>query len=256
VLRRRGDLAGAERAFVRAQQLGWDPQPGMGLLRLAQGQVGAASAALRSALASQTVDRFARARLLAAQVDVAVAAGRLDDARAAVGELAATADEFTSILVQATAWAALGSLRLAEGHPAGALGDLRRGLDGWRQLALPYEEATARLLIGTAQRMLGDEESGRIEVDAARVAFHRLGAAADARRAAGLLAQPRDQQLLTDREVEVLRFVAAGKSNRAIAGALSISEHTVARHMQNIFARLGVTSRAAATAAAFHQGLL
>ena len=105
--------------------------------------------------------------------------------------------------------------------------------------------------------MLGDEEGGRIEIDAARAGFDRLGAAADARHAATLLQQRRaPRQVLTDREVEVLRLVAAGKHNREIAGALHLSEHTVARHMQNILAKLGVSSRAAATSSAHRQGLL
>jgi len=257
VLRRRGDLAGAEQAFVHAQQLGWDPQPGMALLRLAQGRVDAAAAALRSALASHTVDRFGHARLLAAQVEVAIAAGTLDEARHAARELATIADGLTSAAVQATAATAQGALHLAVGSPAAALEDLRRGLTGWRALGLPYEQAQARLLIGETQRRLGDEEGGRIEIDAARAEFDRLGAAADARRAAALLQRGRaPRAVLTAREVEVLRFVASGKSNRDIAGALHLSEHTVARHMQNILAKLGVSSRAAATSSALKQGLL
>jgi DNA-binding CsgD family transcriptional regulator len=256
-LRRRGDLAGAEQAFVRAQQLGWDPQPGMALLRLAQGRVEVAAAALRSALASPTVDRFGRARLLAAQVEVAIAAGALDQARDAARELVTIADGLPSAVVGATASMAQGALQLAAGSPAAALEQLRRGLDGWRELRLPYEEAKVRLLVGTAQRVLGDEEGGRIEIDAARAGFDRLGAAADARQAAALLQQQRaPRQLLTDREVQVLRLVAAGKHNRDIAGDLHLSEHTVARHVQNILAKLGVSSRAAATSSALKQGLL
>jgi ATP/maltotriose-dependent transcriptional regulator MalT len=257
VLRRRGDLSEAEQAFVQAQQLGWDPQPGMALLRLAQGRVQAAAAALRSALASPMVDRFARARLLAAQVDVLIAAGALDQARDTARELAAIADGLSSAVVQATASTAQGALHLAEGDPAAALEDLRRGLHGWRALGLPYEEAKARLLVGMTRRTLGDEEGGRIEIDAARAGFERLGAAADARHAAALIQQRRaSPRLLTDREVQVLRLVASGKSNRDIAGALHLSEHTVARHMQNILAKLGVSSRAAATSHALQKGLL
>jgi DNA-binding CsgD family transcriptional regulator len=152
---------------------------------------------------------------------------------------------------------AQGALQLAAGSPAAALEQLRGALHGWRELQLPYEEATARLLIGTTQRMLGDEEGGRIEIDAARAGFDRLSAAADARHAAALLQHGRaPQRVLTDREVQVLRLVAAGKHNRDIAGALYLSEHTVARHVQNILAKLGVSSRAAATSSALKQGLL
>jgi ATP/maltotriose-dependent transcriptional regulator MalT len=243
ILRRRGDLAEAEQAFVRAQQLGWDPQPGMALLRLAQGRVEAAAAALRSALASPMADRFGRARLLAAQVEVAIVAGALDEARDAARELVTIADGLTSAVVQATASMAQGALHLAAGSPAAALEQLRGALTGWRELRLPYEQAQARLLIGTTLRMLGDEEGGRIEIDAARAGFDRLGAAADARHAAALLQRRGSPRVLTDREVEVLRLVASGKHNRDIAGALHISEHTVARHMQNILAKLGVSSR-------------
>ncbi len=229
----------------------------MALLRLAQGHGDAAAAALRSALASHSVDRFGRARLLAAQVEVAIAAGAIDDARDAARELATIADGLSSAVVQATAVTAQGALRLAAGEPAAALEHLRRGLDGWRALGLPYEQAQARLLIGAAQRMLGDEEGGRIEIDAARAGFDRLGAAADARHATALLQRQRaPRRVLTDREVEVLRFVAAGRSNRDIAGALHLSEHTVARHMQNILAKLGVSSRAAAISCALKKGLL
>ena len=256
LLRRRGDLAEAEQAFVLAQQLGWDPQPGMALLRLAQGRVEAAAAALRSALASPTVDRFGRARLLAAQVDVTVAAGTFDKARQAALELVTIADSLSSAVVAATASMAQGAYHLASGSPAAALNQLRRALNGWRELQLPYEEATARLMIGRTQRMLGDEEGGRIEIDAARAAFDRLGAVADARRAAELLHGGPSRPALTDREISVLRLVAAGRQNRDIAGALHLSEHTVARHMQNIFAKLGVSSRAAATSSALKRGLL
>jgi len=257
VLRRRGDLAAAEQAFVRAQQLGWDPQPGMALLRLAQGRVPAALAALRSALASPpAVDRFAHARLLAAQVEVSIAAGALDQAREAGRQLATVSQALAGAVIEATAATATGALLLAEDDPAAALEQLRRGLNGWRELGLPYEEAKARVLVGATLRMLGDEGGGRVEFDAARAGFDRLGAAADARRAAALLQPPRARRLLTAREIEVLRLVAAGRRNRDIARALHLSEHTVARHMQNVFAKLGVSSRAAAISAALERDLL
>jgi DNA-binding NarL/FixJ family response regulator len=200
---------------------------------------------------------WGRARLLAAQVEVAIAAGALDEARRSSAELVTIADGLSSAVVRALASMAQGALQLAAGSPTAALEQLRRGLRGWRELQLPYEEATARLLIGMTQRILGDEEGGRIEIDAARAGFDRLGAAADARHAAALLHQRRaSPRVLTDREVQVLRLVAAGKHNRDIAGALHLSEHTVARHLQNILAKLGVSSRAAATSSALRQGLL
>jgi ATP/maltotriose-dependent transcriptional regulator MalT len=257
VLRRRGDLAAAEQAFTLARREGWDPQPGLALLRLAQGRVDAAAAALRSTLASPPqVDRFAHARLLAAQVEVSIAAGDLDQAREAARQLADVEQALASPVVSTTAATAAGALRLAEGDPAGALERLRQALRGWRDLGLPYEEARARLRCGAAVALLGDSEGGRVEIEAARAGFERLGAAADARQAAALLLGRQPRRLLTDREVEVLRLVAAGGSNRDIAGALHLSEHTVARHMQNVFAKLGVSSRAAAISRAIEQGQL
>jgi DNA-binding CsgD family transcriptional regulator/tetratricopeptide (TPR) repeat protein len=257
ILRRRGDLAAAEQAFVTAQREGWDPQPGLALLRLAQGRVRAATAALRSALASPPVmDRFTHARLLAAQVEVSVAAGELDPAREAARQLAAVEAALASPVISATAATAAGALRLAEGDPAAALERLRHALRLWRDLGLPYEEARARLLTGAALRMLGDEEGGRVELEAARAGFERLGAAADAGQADAVLRGRQPRRLLTDREVEVLRLVASGMGNRDIAGALQLSEHTVARHMQNVFAKLGVSSRAAAIARAIEHGQL
>jgi DNA-binding CsgD family transcriptional regulator len=258
VLRRRGDLAAAEQAFVRAQALGWDPQPGLALLRLAQGRVDAAAAALRSALASPPlVDRFAHARLLAAQVDVSIAAGALDQAHAAAAELASVEDALSSPVISATAATAAGALRLAEGDPAAALERLRHALRCWRDLGLPYEEARARLLAGAAVTLLGDADGGRVELQAARAGFERLGAAADASQATAFLkGRHRRGRLLTGREVEVLRLVASGMGNREIAGTLHLSEHTVARHMQNVFAKLGVSSRAAAISRAIEQDQL
>ena len=258
VLRRRGDLAAAEQAFVRAQGLGWDPQPGLALLRLAQGRVDAAAAALRSTLAAPPlVDRFAHARLLAAQVDVSIAAGALDQARAAAAELASVEGALSSPVISATAATAAGALWLAEGDPAAALERLRHALRRWRDLGLPYEEARARLLAGAAVTLLGDADGGRVELQAARAGFERLGAAADASQATALLkGRHRPGRLLTGREVEVLRLVASGMGNREIAGTLHLSEHTVARHMQNVFAKLGVSSRAAAISRAIEQDQL
>jgi ATP/maltotriose-dependent transcriptional regulator MalT len=227
-------------------------------LRLAQGRVAAAAAALRPALVSPPlVDGFTHARLLAAQVEVSIAAGALDPARDAARRLAAVEEQLPSPVVSATAATAAGALRLAEGDPAGARERLRHALGLWRDLGLPYEEARARLLGGVALRMLGDEEGGRVEIEAARAGFQRLGAAADARQATAVLhgGQP-PRRLLTGREVEVLRLVASGMGNREIAGALHLSEHTVARHIQNVFAKLGVSSRAAAVSRAIEHGQL
>jgi ATP/maltotriose-dependent transcriptional regulator MalT len=253
---RRGDLAGAEDFFRRAHELGRDPHPGLALVRLAQGYISVAAAALRAGLANASGSRMGRARLLAAQVETAVAAGDLELAQAATAELSAIAEALDTPAVLAMAALARGAMRLADGDASGAMADLRAAGEAWRELRLPYEEARTRLLIGTAVRALGDDEGAMLEIQAARAAFDRLGARSDARRAAALIAADSDRPAgLTAREAEVLRLIAVGKSNRAIATTLVISEHTVARHVQNIFAKIGVSSRAAAAAFAIEHQL-
>lgn len=255
IRRRTGDLAGAERAFARAQELGANPQPGVALLQLAQGKVEAARTALRLALATEH-QRARRARLLAADVPAAIAAGALDEARAAADELAALAAESRTPAFDASAAMAAGAVHLAEGDALAALERLRRAVAAWRDLRLPYETAQARALQGRALRAGGDEDGARVELRAALASFERLGAAPDAKETARLLGAPEALPSgLTPREAEVLRLVAAGKTNRDIAVELVISEHTVARHLQNMFVKLGVSSRAAATAYAYEHGL-
>jgi len=181
-----------------------------------------------------------------------------------VDELVAIAEGLGAAAVLTTAATARGALLLAEGDPGAAQDQLRRGLTGWRALGLPYEEARTRLLIGVTGRMLGDEEGAQIDIDAARAGLARLGAAepdATGHDAGGYdVGAPSSRRsahrLLTDREVEVLQLIAAGKHNREIAAALHLSEHTVARHVQNILAKLGVPSRAAAVSRAVQQRLL
>jgi DNA-binding CsgD family transcriptional regulator len=254
--RRTGDFAAAEEAFTRAHELGFDPQPGLALLRAAQGRAQVALGALSLAVADETRSRLRRARLLAAQVEVALAAGAVEAARAASRELEAIAADFGTPAMRAAAATARGALRLAEGEAADAIEALRRACATWRELQLPYEAAQTRMLLGRALRAAGHEEDARLELRAALAAFERLGAGADAGRAAGLLAGPAALPGgLTAREAEVLRLVAAGKTNREVAAELVVSEHTVARHLQNIFAKLGVSSRSAATAFAFEHRL-
>jgi DNA-binding CsgD family transcriptional regulator len=256
IRRRLGNLAGAEQAFARAHELGLQPQPGLALLRLAQGKPDAAMQALRGALAGEPAGRPRRARLLAAQVEAAVAAADLDTAGQASRELDEIAGRLGTPALDAAAATAGGALRLAQGDLPRALERLRAACATWQELRLPYETAQARLLYGTALRRAGSEDDALLELRAAQAAFQRLGAAGDAARATALLGGrdglPRG---LTAREAEVLRLVAAGKTNREIAAALVISEHTVARHLQNIFAKLDVSSRSAATAFAFEHRL-
>ncbi len=266
IQRRRGELAAAEAAYERAHELGRDPQPGLALLRLAQGKADSSAAALRLALAAENgggPGRLERCRLLAAQVEVSLAVGQLDQARTAADELDSTARDWQqrreseSTVLHAIAAAAGGAVAFADRDLEGALPLLRRALSLWLELGVPYEAAQVRMTLASADRAAGDDEGARLELRAAQAVFERLGAVPDARRAAALLSAGHDRLPgeLTGRETQVLRLVAAGRTNRSIASELVISEHTVARHLNNIFAKLGVSSRAAATAYAFTHGL-
>lgn len=187
-----------------------------------------------------------------------LAAGKLERARGACRELEQIAECQASAVLGAIAAHARGAIALAEADAPNALATLRQALEAWRELPAPYEVARVRLLIGSACRMLGDEDTARLELEAAREVFAELGAASDLA-AIDLIERPTaaaDLHGLTAREAEVLRLVAAGRSNREIAAELVISEHTVARHLQNIFAKLGVSSRTAASAFAFEHDLL
>ncbi|MET9434269.1 LuxR C-terminal-related transcriptional regulator, partial [Streptomyces sp. NPDC006551] len=256
IRRRQGRLDAAAVSYGHAHELGRIPQPGLALLRLAQGKADAAVAGLKLALACQSDPRhdlLGRARLLAAQTEVALAVRDVDGAAAAVAELEALSPGVA--LLGAMADTARGALALARHEPPHR--PLRRALASWLELRVPYEAAQVRMLLAAADRAAGDDEAARLELAAARSTFERLGALPDARRAAALLAGSRRTLPggLTEREAEVLRLVAAGGSNRDIARGLTISEHTVARHLNNIFAKLDVTSRTAATAYAYAHGL-
>ena len=254
--RRRGDFSGAEEAFRRAHELGRDPQPGLALVRLAQGHAAAASTALRGALADTSRSPMERSQLLAAQIEAALTRGDLVLAQDGVGELCSIADALDRPAAHASAKLARGAVRLANDDARGAMGDLRAACAIWRDLGFPYEEAQTRLLVGAAAKELGDEEGAMLEVQAACIGFERLGAGAELRRATAFLDRPPRPAGLTAREAEVLRLLAAGMTNRDVAAQLVISEHTVGRHVQNIFTKLGVSSRAAATAFAVEHHLV
>lgn len=256
IRRRIGNDAGAEEAFGRAHEIGFDPQPGLALLRHAQGRTDAALNSLRQAIAGPSTDRLPRARLLAALVEVALAAGDFAMAASSADELRAIADVLPAPPIEAMSAGADGALRLAGGDAAGAQEVLRRACSIWQELRLPYETARTRVALGLALRAAGDEDGARLELRAARSAFERLGAAPDARAVAHVLSEPTASPWgLTVREIEVLRLVASGMTNREMAKDLVISEHTVARHLQNIFAKLDISSRSAATAFAFEHDL-
>ena len=248
-----GDFAAAERSFRQANTLGYEPQPGLALLRLVQGNPDSAAASIRRAIGEST-QTLQRLRMLPAYVEITLAVGEFDRARAAVDELQAIAPTF-GVAVAAMAACAKGALLLACEEPREALIALRPGMEAWQRIRVPYEAARARVLIGLACRALGDHDTAGLELDTARAAFAHLGAKPDQARVAALTGRDDTHEGLTAREIEVLRWVASGRSNGEIAAALVISEHTVARHLQNIFGKLGVSTRTAAAAYAFEHRL-
>lgn len=254
--RLRGDLDSAEELFRRASDLGRDPQPGLALLRLAQGRSDLAAAAIRRAVA-ECEGPLARARLLGPLVEVTLALGDVASAREAVAELDERAAELNAPFVDALARHASGEVLLADGDPAGALTQLRRAWRLWQELEVPYESARVRVLTASACRVLGDDDSAEMELDAARRVFIELGAAPDVARVDAQSALPPPiPGGLTPREREVLVLIAQGKTNRLIAAELVVSEKTVASHVSHILTKLGVASRAAATAFAYEQGIV
>jgi ATP/maltotriose-dependent transcriptional regulator MalT len=255
--RLRGEFDAAEECFRQASRWGREPQPGLALLRLAQGQRDAARAAT-CRVVDEAEGFVARSRLLPAHVEILLATGDIEAAAASAEELAAMAGDLGAPLLQARATHAQGAVLLARGDARAALTALRRALAAWQELDAPHEAATTRALIGLACRAVGDEDGAGLELDAARWTFEELGAAPDVARVDALAraANAATPGGLTARELEVLRLVAAGKTNRAIAGDLVLSEKTVARHVSNIFAKLGVSSRAAATAHAYEHDLV
>jgi DNA-binding CsgD family transcriptional regulator len=257
LLRLQGDLSAAEKAYHRARGSGWEPQPGLAQLRLAQGRADAAAAAIRRAN-GETTDPLRRAALLPAYVEIMLALGAGDEAREACSELEQVAARYSSAMLTAMVAHARGAVDLAGGDARSALIFLRRALEGWQALEAPYEVARTRVLVGLACRALGDDDAYALELEGALAAFRELGASPDVARVEKLVtgSAPDDSHGLSARELEVLRLLAAGKSNRDIASALVISEHTVARHVQNIFAKLRVSSRSAATAFAFEHDLV
>jgi DNA-binding CsgD family transcriptional regulator len=252
----RGELGRAEEAYREASRRGREPQPGLALLRLAQGEREAAAAALSRAL-SEATEPLRRAALLPAYIEILLAGGDLEHARAACQELGGVAERQGSHALGAMADYARGAVHLAEGDARTALVALRHACEAWQELGAPRETARTRVLVGQACAGLGDLDTAAMELEAARETFAKLGAAPELARVEALTRRLADRDIhgLTARELEILRVLATGKTNREIAAALVISDHTVRRHIQNIFAKLGVSSRAAATAFAFRHGL-
>jgi DNA-binding CsgD family transcriptional regulator len=252
-----GEFAKAEHEYRQASQWGREPQPGLALLRLAHGQIDAAKAAICRAM-DEATDRQTRSRLLAASVEILLAAGDVPAARAAVDELAHLATSLDAPFLRAISAQAGGAVLLHEGQPRAALTLLRQAGAAWHELEVPYEAARARVLVGLACRALGDEDAAVMELAAAGQVFQQLGAVPDCKRVNQLstTASPKARTVLTAREVQVIALIATGRTNRAIADELRISEKTVARHVSNIFTKLGLSSRAAATAYAYQHDLV
>jgi DNA-binding CsgD family transcriptional regulator len=255
--RLRGDLQQAEETYRAATNAGREPQPGLALLRLAQGEVGVAVAAIRRVVA-ETVGAVARARVLAPFVEIMLVAGEAEVARVGADELGEIAVGVGTEYVRALANIASGAVCLAEGDPQRAFFELRAAWAACRDLGVPYEAAKARVLIGLACRAVGDIDTAAMELDAARLAFASLGAGTDLAMVEQLVRSEPTKRPggLTERELDVLVLVARGNTNRAIAAALVISEHTVARHIHNILTKLGVSSRTAASSFAHEHNLL
>jgi DNA-binding CsgD family transcriptional regulator len=253
----RGEFAEAEGSYRKASESGRQPEPGMALLRLTQGRTDVAAAVLRRAL-DESQEPPARARILPAYIEIMVASGDVVSARAAADELGQIAEFLDAAYLRAVAASAVGAVLFAEGDARSALPKLRGAGSAWRGLDAPYEVARVQVLIGLACSALGDPETSAMELDGARKVFEQLGARPDIERLNVLLKRPygRAPGGLTVREVEVLRLVASGKTNRAIARELGLSEKTVARHVHNSLTKIGAPSRAAATAYAYQNGLI
>jgi DNA-binding NarL/FixJ family response regulator len=253
----RGAPAAAEDAYRQAGGWGMDPQPGLALLRLAQGRNDAAVAGIVRAV-EETTERAARAKLFPALVEILLAAGDVAAARTAADELAEIGAVFGTTALIAAARQARGAVLLAEYDPRAALIALRESVRLWRDLDAPYDEARTRVLVAQACRALADADSAELELEAARRVFARLGARDDLSRVETLSATMSEQadHGLTTRELEVLRLLATGRTNRAIADELVLAVKTVDRHVSNILSKLGVPSRAAATAYAYEHDLV
>jgi len=263
--RLRGEDADAEQAYALARERGRDPHPGLALLRVAQGRADLAAAASRRVL-SATTDPLQRTRFLPAHVEIMLSVSDLKEARQAADELSALAKRFGMEILSAMAQHAKGAVALAEGDVSGAIEPLREAQQVWERVGAPYLSARIRLLVARAFHALGDQDGAALELETAKKTFVHLGAAPDVAaieamgaagaRTATISPSPLQTHGLSPREQEVLRLVAAGKTNKAIANELFLSEKTVDRHVSNIFVKLDVSSRAAATAWAYQHRLV
>lgn len=255
--RMRGEFDAAEKAYREAGRWQRTPQPGMALLRLAQGEIGSANSSIRR-IADEVRELAHRTRVLDSYVEIVLAAKDVAAARAAAEELRELAERFNAPLVHAMATRAIGAVLLAEHDAKGALAALRGSWNLWCELDAPYEAARTRVLMACACKELDDCDAAKLELELAREVFQRLGAAPELAQVEKIVSEKTGFPTsgLTSREVEVVRLIATGKTNRAIAVKLGISEKTVARHISNIFTKLGISSRSAATAFAYQHELV
>lgn len=251
--RLRGEFARAEDAYRRASELGVEPQPGLALLRLAQGRTRIACTTIRR-LAAVTTDPMDRAALLPAHLEIMLASGDVQEARRARDELDELAGAFDADALRAVVAQADGAIAIADGDPHAALHPLRRAFHIWKGLDAPYEAARVRVLIGDACRAIGDNDAATLEFEAAKSVFERLGARPELARLNAVTSRSGGSPL-TARELHVLRLISTGCTNKQIAAELSVSERTIDRHVTNILTKLDVPSRTAATAYAYDRKL-
>ena len=256
-----GDFERAEQHYRQAGRNGRDPMPGLALLQLARDDGATAVVTIKRALQERS-NPVERPEVLSAAVEICRAVGDFTAARAAADELGALANRSTSPLLQATAAHANGSVLLGAGDVPAALAELRAAAHTWQALRMPYDAAKTTVLLGLACAALGDCTSARLEFESAAETFTRLGATPDVERlrslSIGLAQRPQGEPptALSAREREVLMHLAAGRTNRQIAEMLMVSPHTVARHVEHIYAKLDVTNRTAATAYAYEHHLV
>jgi DNA-binding NarL/FixJ family response regulator len=255
--RLRGELPEAEAAYTRANECGRKPQPGLSLLRFARGEIDMAASSIRAVLADTHL-RAARSRMLPAAVEILLVSGDFDTARAAAAELSEIARAVGTPFLSGTSAQASGAILMNDGDIVAASASLRQACEIWRDLGMPYEEAQSRRLLAAACELRGDREGHRLELDAAQKLLERLKVQPALASAADEATGASHQQAgsLSERELQVLRLLASGKSNRAIGDELFISEKTVARHVSNIFDKVGASSRTAAAAWAFQHHLI
>jgi ATP/maltotriose-dependent transcriptional regulator MalT len=254
VLRIRGKFDEAEVAYRKAAEFGHEPQPGLALSWLARGRTTAASAAINRLLAGAG-GPVQRSWLLPAAVEILVSAGEVDQAREYSDELSGIASAFGNAALHAMAAYAAAKVDLLSGESGAALHKARESRRLWNELGSPYEAARARVLVARAMRELGDEDSANAELAIARETFAALDVAPGVQEIDKLQGRARPAGL-TERELEVLRLVAEGRSNPDIARVLVLSHKTVERHLSNIFTKLDVPSRTAAAAYAHEHGLM